>query len=214
MTIKYVTSVAVALLALLATALPSAAAGDTLGNARDATAIYNDPAAALAAGYDLLTDASNTACIDMPGMGAMGVHYVKTALVQSGTLDPTRPQALVYEVQPNGQLHLVALEYVVFQAAWDAAHGGTPPTLFGQKFMLNPDGNRFGLPAFYSLHAWIFKRNPTGTFSPWNPDVHCGGPSGTAQNVDQAQSDPADEMVMGAAYLCPMPSPDAAMEGM
>ena len=29
--------------------------------------------------------------------------------------------------------------------------------LFGQHFMLSPDGNRFGLPAFYSLHAWIWK---------------------------------------------------------
>jgi hypothetical protein len=134
---------------------------DTLANARDATAIFTTPGAALAAGYDLLTDAAGIACIDMPGDGAMGVHYVKGALVQSGTLDPARPQALVYEVQENGQLHLVALEYVTFQAAWDAAHPA-PPTPFGQKFMLNPPDNRFGLPAFYSLHAWIWKHNPSG----------------------------------------------------
>jgi hypothetical protein len=161
-------------LALLATIIPSvaAASGDTVANARNATAIYNEPSAALAAGYELLTDAAGLACIDMPNAGAMGVHFVKGALVQSGTLDATRPQALVYEVRPNGELRLVAVEYVVFQAAWDAAHSG-PPTLFGQKFLLNPEGNRFGLPAFYSLHAWLWKDNPAGMFESWNPAVRC-----------------------------------------
>jgi hypothetical protein len=106
-----------ATLSLIAAALPSAAAGDTLANARDATAIYNDPAAAAASGYELLTDSAGLACIDMPGAGAMGVHYVKGPLVQSGMLDAARPQALVYEVQPSGRLNLVAVEYVVFQAA-------------------------------------------------------------------------------------------------
>jgi hypothetical protein len=170
--IKYVASLVAATLALLSTALPSAATADTLPNARNATAIFTESTAALAAGYDLLTDAAGIACIDMPGDGAMGVHYVKTALVQSGTLDAARPQALVYEVQPNGQLRLVAFEYVVFQAAWDAAHTA-PPTLFGQKFMLNPADNRFGLPAFYSLHTWIWKHHPSGTFARFNPQVRC-----------------------------------------
>jgi hypothetical protein len=39
--------------------------------------------------------------------------------------------------------------------------------------MLTPDGNRFGLPAFYSLHAWVWKHNPAGTFAMWNPNVTC-----------------------------------------
>jgi len=30
-----------------------------------------------------------------------------------------------------------------------------------------------GLPAFYSLHAWIWKHNPAGDFAMWNPDVTC-----------------------------------------
>jgi hypothetical protein len=163
----------VAVGSLFVAVLPSAAASDTLANARDATAVFNEPSAALAAGYDLLTDGAGLACIDQPGAGAMGVHFVKGALVQSGTLDPARPQALVYEPQADGQLHLVAVEYVVFQSAWDASNAA-PPTLFGQKFMLNPEGNRFGLPAFYSLHAWVWKSNPTGAFEPWNPQVQCG----------------------------------------
>ena len=84
MHLRFRASLASAALAIVATALPSAASGDTVANARNATAIYNDPSAAVASGYDLLTDASGIACIDLPGTGAMGVHYVKGALVQSG----------------------------------------------------------------------------------------------------------------------------------
>ena len=172
MHVRHAIPLIVAVLALLVTVLPSAASGDTIANARNATAIYNDPTAALAGGYELLTDAAGLACIDQPGAGAMGVHFVKGALLQSGTLDPARPQALVYEPEPDGQMRLVALEYVVLQATWDANHH-QPPTLFGETFMLSPAGNRFGLPAFYSLHAWVWKHNPTGTFQPWNPQVRC-----------------------------------------
>jgi hypothetical protein len=199
-----------ATLALLATALPSAASGDTVANTRNATAIYNDSTAALAAGYELLTDASDTACIDQPGAGAMGVHYVKGALIQSGTLDAARPQALVYEVQPNGQLRLGALEYVVFQSSWDAAHSA-PPTLFGQKFMLNPADNRFGLPAFYSLHAWLWKHNPKGAFEPWNPQVHCGSQAAGFEANDAAS--PAPSMAgMSAAFTCSVPANETATD--
>ena len=169
-------SAAVAALSIAAVLLPNAAAagptGETVANARDATAVFNDPAAALAGGYDLLTDAADLACIDQPGAGAMGIHYVKGALVQAGTIDAARPQALVYERTPDGRLQLAAVEYVVLQVGWDAAHSA-PPSLFGQPFMLTPADNRYGLPAFYSLHAWIWKDNPTGMFSMWNPNVSC-----------------------------------------
>src|SRR5579859_3473049 len=164
----------VALTLLLTGSATAADSGNSLANARDATAAYVDPAAAIAGGYELLTDAADMACIDMPGMGGMGVHYVKGSLVQAGTIDPARPQALVYEVQSDGRLRLAALEYVVFQSTWDGSHNA-PPELFGEKFMLTTAGNRFGLPAYYSLHAWIWKHNPSGNFNPWNPTVHCGG---------------------------------------
>jgi hypothetical protein len=174
-----------AVLAALAAVVPTfAASGDSLTNVRDATAIYTDSTAALAGGYELLTDAAGIACIEQPGQGAMGVHFVKGALVQGGTVDAARPQALVYERQA-GQLRLVAVEYVVLQAGWDASHSG-PPMLFGQKFMTNPAGNRFGLPAFYSLHAWIWKDNPKGTFEMWNPRVNCA-------NGPRANTDPTDD---------------------
>ena len=185
-------SAAVAALSIAAVLLPNAAAagptGETVANARDATAVFNDPAAALAGGYDLLTDAADLACIDQPGAGAMGIHYVKGALVQAGTIDAARPQALVYERTPDGRLQLAAVEYVVLQTGWDAAHTA-PPALFGQTFMLTPADNRYGLPAFYSLHAWIWKPNPTGMFSMWNPSVSCAGPEAAAQD-HSAHEDP------------------------
>ena len=74
--------------------------------------------------------------------------------------------------EKNGRLRLVALEYVVIKAAWDATHAG-PPSLFGRTFNLTLSPNRYGLPPFYSLHAWIWKHNPVDMFAPWNPEVTC-----------------------------------------
>jgi hypothetical protein len=144
----------------------------TLGDVRAATARYNSLTVAKAHKYAILKDKDGIACIDNPGVGAMGVHYVNGDLVGTTAVNPLKPEALVYEPQKNGRLSLVAVEYVTFQAQWDATHKA-PPSLFGHRFMLTPDGNRFGLPAFYSLHAWIWKHNPDGTFAMWNPIVHC-----------------------------------------
>ena len=173
--LKKLIPIALATLALCAAVLPNAAAattGESVTNARDATAGFNDLAVALAAGYDLFTDAADTACIDQSGAGAMGIHYVKGSLVQAATIDAARPQALVYERTQEGRLRLGAVEYVVLQADWDAAHGA-PPSLFGQQFIVTSADNRYGLPAFYSLHAWIWKDNPAGMFNMWNPGVSC-----------------------------------------
>ena len=124
------------------------------------------------ADYGLLLDANGIACIDMPGMGAMGVHYANGGLVGDGQIQASTPEAVVYEPDSNGRPHLVALEYVVFKAAWDSQHDSAP-SLFGQKFATSPEGNRFGLPAFYSLHVWLYKHNPDGMFAMWNPKVTC-----------------------------------------
>jgi hypothetical protein len=143
----------------------------TLGAVKKATKKFQRLSVAKKAGYAILKDTQGIACIDNPGVGAMGVHYVKGPLVGDGKLTPKTPEALVYEPR-HGRLRLVAVEYVVFQAAWDANHS-KPPKLFGQEFMLQTAPNRFGLDAFYMLHAWIYKHNPAGKFEPWNPRVHC-----------------------------------------
>lgn len=173
---------AVACFAALAAIAAIASAGNvsTATDAKRATVKYHDLAVAKRAGYALLKDRNGVACIamdDMPAMGAMGLHYAKKALVADGAVDANKPEALVYEPLGRGKLRLAALEYVVLKAAWDLHHP-KPPTLFGQTFNFTPAGNRFGLPAYYSLHAWFWKHNPHGEFSMWNPTVTCSGKGG------------------------------------
>ncbi|MGZ4333343.1 MAG: hypothetical protein ACXVRJ_03625 [Gaiellaceae bacterium] len=175
----------VAAVALVVPALAAArlsgdlGAGDSPAAAKSATAKFTSLAVAKKAGYGLLKDKQGIACIamdPMPGMqmGAMGVHYANSTLVGDGKLNATTPEALVYEPLAGGKLRLAALEYVVLKAAWAKGHRFAP-ALFGHSFSLTPAGNRFGLPAFYSLHVWLFKHNPSGEFAMWNPAVSCPG---------------------------------------
>lgn len=168
------TAVAVSASVLVSTS-SAGAAPDDLKEARAGTSGYHDVTSAETDEYGPLADADGVTCIDDladPYRGAMGVHYVKGALVQDAVVDAATPEALVYEPQKNGRLRLVGVEYVVFQAAWDAGNP-EPPTLFGQTFELVRSGNRYGLPPFYELHAWIWKNNPSGMFVDWNPQVSC-----------------------------------------
>lgn len=165
-----------ATLATVAAVVPVATAQDTGGGplqqVREATRRYRDVDRAIGAGY-----VQFLGCVHEPLAGSMGIHFVNGPLAGDTTLEPTTPEALTYEVQPNGRLALVGVEYIVFQQSWDAEHG-QPPSLFGQEFMLVPSPNRFGIPAFYALHAWAWKANPTGAFKEWNPRVLCLGTEG------------------------------------
>ncbi len=58
--------------------------------ARAATDRYHDISLAVAAGYGELRDAQGIACIDQPGVGTMGVHYVNGTYVGDAVLDPER----------------------------------------------------------------------------------------------------------------------------
>ena len=164
-----------AVLGLTAAVAPSQGAAPegtgTLAEARAATASYHRLSAAQGAGYTLLTDAQGIACIDNPA-GGMGVHYVNPALVGDGEVAADSPELVVYEPGKDGSMRMVALEYVVFQADWEAQHN-SPPELFGRHFEYVPAGNRYGLPAFYELHLWAWKQNPNGLLEDWNPRVSC-----------------------------------------
>jgi hypothetical protein len=165
----------VAAAALLTGTAPAGASGSQqhdLGKLRTATKSFHNVANAEQAGFGLLADQKGITCIDMPGMGGMGVHWVKTKRVGDPAENLTKPEAFVYEPLADGTLKLAAVEYVVIKADWDATHSSRP-SLFGQRFNLTKAPNRYGLPAFYSLHVWAFKDNPAGRFSMWNPDVHC-----------------------------------------
>jgi hypothetical protein len=173
MTKKQIVFAVFALLVLAATAsaaiVHGTGSGSQLDAAKAATAQYRDVEAATDAGYGEFRDAANIACIDLPGEGAMGVHYVNGGLVGDDVIDPNKPEALVYE--PHGKkLKLVALEYIVFADNWKRA---APPSLFARTFDYTPAPNRYGIPAFWALHAWVFKNNPAGNVMAWNPHVSC-----------------------------------------
>ena len=134
---------------------------------RDATRPFRDVTAAEAAGYVAMTS-----CVSGPEEGAMGVHYANSALFEEDpALIPEQPEILVYEVR-GGQPRLLAVEYVVDAAAWNAANP-SPPVLLGQHFHFVNGPNRYGPGAFYELHVWAWKNNPRGTFADWNPNVTC-----------------------------------------
>jgi len=145
----------------------------------DATSEFQTVAAVEAAGYGELLDAEGVACIDHDDQGAMGIHYVHGDRVGDATLDPVRPEAMIYEPTASGSLELVGVEYVVFQDAWNAEHS-TPPTLFGEELTAIGADNRYGIPAFYELHAWVWRDNPAGMFADYNPDVTCERAAGGA----------------------------------
>jgi hypothetical protein len=143
--------------------------------AKQATASFRKLAAAKRAGYtvELKTTPANGAvsCISDPAAGGMGVHMVNPKLLDA-TVGVKTPEALVYEPQGNGSLKLVAVEYVVDKKAWHGAGNTKAPRLFGRQFALITK-NPFGLKPFYALHAWIWRKNPSGLLAPYNPDVSC-----------------------------------------
>lgn len=140
---------------------------------RDSTERFKDASTAVKEGYTL-----QFGCVSGPDSGAMGLHYVNGALVGSGVIDATRPQIVIYEPTPNGGLKLIGADYLVLADMWNAQHPEGPPQLMGQLFHFFESPNRFGLPAFYTLHVWAWKDNPNGAFVNWHPNVSCASFSG------------------------------------
>jgi hypothetical protein len=134
---------------------------------RDSTERFKDVNVAIAEGYAL-----QFGCVSGSDSGAMGMHYVNGNLVGAGILDPARPQIVIYEPMPDGSLKLIGADYLVLANAWNATHTEMPQ-MMGQLFHLFDAPNRFGLPAFYTLHVWAWKENPNGAFVNWHPQVSC-----------------------------------------
>lgn len=137
-----------------------------LEHVRDQLAKYKDPLVAIRDGYF-----STLGCVHYKD-GAMGVHFVNPALM-SPTLDPSKPQILVYE--PKGEtFELVAAEWFVPLATGIKER----PVLFGRKFDGPMEGHEPLIPRelhHYDLHVWLFKENPKGLFAVTNPNVSCAG---------------------------------------
>jgi hypothetical protein len=125
---------------------------------RDANARFADVAVAVSEGYAPIP------CVSGIEGGAMGIHYVNGALIDDKTIDIAHPEAVMYEPQPGGKMELVAVEYITPTG---------PAELGGHLFSFTGAPNRYGLPAFYELHVWAWRQNPTGAFADMNPNVSC-----------------------------------------
>ncbi len=145
-------------------ALPVASQRD-LAEVRAAVARFSTPDRAEDAGWELLEDLD--ACFELPGQGGMGYHYIDADRLVDPTLDPLRPEALVFVPGPEGQLRLGAVEYIVPVELWDEPE---PPSVLGaQLHRLEPVPGT----EVWGLHVWLFERNPDGMFADWNPRVSC-----------------------------------------
>ena len=136
---------------------------------------YKDPILAVHDGYF-----SSVACITYSqgvsghgGMdykpGGMGVHFLNAAYI-GPTLDPAKPQVLIYE-PVDGKLQLVAAEWFTPTAVAKVA-----PSIFGQTLQGPMAGHEPVIPEslhHWDLHVWLWKTNPNGLFSATNPTIKC-----------------------------------------
>jgi hypothetical protein len=156
-----------------ANVVATSARQDELSVVRQVTAAFHDVDAAKAAGYELgyLNGAGNriiTGCIAHPTAGVMGYHYFNKQLIDDLVVDEQQPEGLVYTSGPDGQLKLVAVEYVVPGAGSNPPGVSEPPTIFGRPMHIL-------VPAvgFYIQHVWVWSHNPAGMFVDWNPELSC-----------------------------------------
>lgn len=192
------TTLAAAWAAALCTLVPAASAGTasepSLAEVRRQTVRFQDVAVALAEGY--IRDPANM-CETAPMMGrpaafgAMGVHYFRPDLLGvsappnprvsgSGThTDFRKPAILIYEPQTDGTMELVAVENLVFDAAWSAAKKGSFPSFRGQPYLAMFDDpataidEAHNFAPHHDLHVWLYRKNPRGMYAQFNPRISC-----------------------------------------
>ncbi len=118
-----------------------------------------------------------TACVSGPEEGAMGVHFIKGAILFDGAINPQEPEALIYEIKRRPgpprrrRVHRHRRRSGTPEQRGRAAgrSWASRRNLVGAPEPLRPR------PAFYELHVWAFRPNVKGTFVDWNPAVSCAG---------------------------------------
>lgn len=176
----------------------------TLAEVRKATERFRDVNVALAEGF--IRDPGNICeTAEMMGMpaslGAMGVHYFRPDLLGitappsprvdgNGThTDFHQPAILIYEPQADGSMELVAVENLVFRAAWEAAGNNAPPSFHNVPYddMIDdpatPADEAHNFEPHYDRHVWIYRENPNGVFAPLNPRVSCEHHQGASHSM-------------------------------
>jgi hypothetical protein len=199
-------AVAVAFVGGMAAASARGAVEPSLAEVREATTRFRDVNVALAEGYirDPFDVCETAEMMGRPASeGAMGVHYFRPDLLGitkppaprvdgDGThTDFRTPAILIYEPQADGSQQLVAVENLVFAAAWHAAGHAEPPAFHGVRYdsmrddPATPLDEAHMFAPHYDRHVWIYRDNRNGVFSPFNPDVSCahhGGSHGHAKH--------------------------------
>lgn len=160
-------------IALGANAVAATGRQDLVAVVRQATARFHDVDAAREAGYELgyVNGAGSriiTGCVAHPTAGVMGYHFFNKALIDDLVVDVEHPEGLVYTSGPEGQLRLVAVEYVVPGAGSNPPGVSDPPTVLGMQMHILVPGV-----GFYIQHVWVWSHNPTGMFVDWNPELSC-----------------------------------------
>jgi hypothetical protein len=154
-------------------AVATAAGQDELAEVRQVTAQFHRVEAATDAGYELgyVNGAGNriiTGCIAHPTAGVMGYHYFNKELIDDLVVDPLKPEGLVYTSGPEGQLKIVAVEYVVPGLGSNPPGVSEAPTVLGiEMHILVP------AVGFYIQHFWVWSHNPAGMSVDWNPKLTC-----------------------------------------
>ncbi|MFV2003383.1 MAG: hypothetical protein ACC619_10430, partial [Paracoccaceae bacterium] len=163
----------------LSTGAGAQSAEQAMAAAVAASEKYQDVNVALAAGF--VKDPSG-ACVSAgaeglpPEWGAMGVHYLNMAKLQITGGEPlggegihtdfNDPAILMYEPQADGSMVLVAIENLVFQAAWSAAGNAEPPSFAGVVWDAMADdpateaSESHGFAPHFDRHFWAFRDNP------------------------------------------------------
>ena len=182
----------IAALMIAVTPLAVSAADVDLDQMRASVEKYKDINVAMAEGYITPDNRCVSAAAEgLPAeLGAMGMHYIHPALLKITGTEPrvngestytdwSQPAILIYEPQADGSMELVAVENLVFEAAWEAAGMGEVPTLNGRAWdHMADDANTAGDEAHgfmphYDQHVWLFRENPMGDLMPFNPNVTC-----------------------------------------
>ena len=179
--------------AVLVGGCQSAPQDPTLDEVKSVAERYRDVKVAIAEGYTTDHKCVTAEMLGFPaGMGAMGLHYVRRDVLGlpdkpvgrvkgTGThTDFRQPAMLVYEPQSDGSLQLVAVENLVFASAWhETASHKEPPKFHGRTYPLLKDDpatkvdEAHGWEPHYEQHLWVFRDNPNGAYSPFNPKVTC-----------------------------------------
>ena len=174
---------------------------------REATDKYRDIDVALADGYRQTTG-------EVPNMGA---HFNHSGRTRDGVFNPAEPEILIYARDEQGEWELVGISFVLprriagddhpdgFEGQLDNWHvhyalclrrGASGRTAAADE--CRRTGGIF-LPSYgWMIHAWVYRDNPLGVFSMWNPNIP---PLVSEDSIRQTRSRRPTDLPEGAGFV-------------